>query len=209
VAVLLGGNLGELGFVLLGTLATGRSPLNARQLLLVNLLTDAAPAMAIALRRPDPRATDAWLREGPDASLGRTLNEQIAWRGLATTAGATTGWVAARFTGRPRRASTVALAALVGTQLGQTLVVGDRDPLVTVTALGSTALLCAIVQTPGVSQLFGCTPLGPVGWMTATTSATAATVGAVVGPRVMSFIARAAPALAAPEPERVSALVPT
>ncbi len=196
VALLLGGNLGELGFVLLGTLATGRSPLNARQLLLVNLLTDAAPAMAIALRRPNVHTADAWLREGPDVSLGRSLNEQIAWRGVATAAGATAAWVTARVTGRRRRASTVALVALVGTQLGQTLVVGGRDPLVAVTAVGSTALLCAIVQTPGVSRLFGCTPLGPVGWTTATASAAAATAGAVIGPRLASLVARSAPTLA-------------
>lgn len=184
VALLLGGNLGELTFTLLGSMATGRPPLNARQLLLVNLLTDAAPAMAIALRPPGARAADAWLDEGPDVALGRALTQQILWRGGATAAGATTAWVVARASGRRRRASTVALVALVGTQLGQTLVAGGRDPLVALTAVGSSAVLAAIVQTPGLSQFFGCTPLGPVGWATATTSAAGATVGAVIAPRV-------------------------
>ena len=36
--------------------------------------------------------------------------------------------------------------------------------LVWVTALGSAAVLAALVQTPGVSHFFGCVPLGPVAW---------------------------------------------
>ncbi|MFE7843357.1 cation-translocating P-type ATPase, partial [Streptomyces sp. NPDC057474] len=57
LGILLGGNLGEITFTLATSLFTGRSALNARQLLLVNLLTDMLPAMAIAARpsaaRPD------------------------------------------------------------------------------------------------------------------------------------------------------------
>jgi cation-transporting ATPase I len=37
---------------------------------LVNLLTDLAPALAIALRPPDTSAGAALLAEGPEASLG-------------------------------------------------------------------------------------------------------------------------------------------
>ena len=46
VSVLLGGNLGEVAFALISALASGRSALNARQMLLVNMLTDALPAAA-------------------------------------------------------------------------------------------------------------------------------------------------------------------
>jgi hypothetical protein len=56
---------------------------------------------------------------------------------------------------------------LVGTQLGQTLVAGGRSGVVLGTSLGSMAALAGVVQTPGVSQFFGCTPLGPVAWATA------------------------------------------
>lgn len=44
-------------------------------------------------------------------------------------------------------------------------------------ALGSAAVVVVIVQTPGLSQLFGCRPLGPSGWITATAEAAAATAG--------------------------------
>jgi cation-transporting ATPase I len=164
LAILLGGNLGEVAFTVAGTVAGGRAPLAPRQLMLVNLLTDVAPGLAIAVRTPRDVSPEDLLEEGPDASLGTALRRAIAVRATATAVGAGLAWTGARFTGRGRRASTVALAGLVGTQLGQTLLSGRRDPMVTLAALGSTAVLVAIVQTPGVSQFFGCTPLGPVGW---------------------------------------------
>jgi cation-transporting ATPase I len=62
------------------------------------------------------------------------------------------------------------------TQLAQTLLTRRHSPLVVATALGSAGVLVGIVQTPVVSQFFGCTPLGPVAWsgvMGATGGATA------------------------------------
>jgi magnesium-transporting ATPase (P-type) len=176
MSTLIGGNVGEIAFSILTAAATGRSALTARQLLLVNLLTDLAPALAIAVRRPRPDATDALLSEGPDASLGPALAREIALRAASTALGATTGWTLARLTGRHRRAGTVALAALVGTQLGQTLLAGGLSPTVLAATVGSAAVLAAIIQTPGVSQFFGCTPLGPLGWGIATTAAAGATL---------------------------------
>jgi cation-transporting P-type ATPase I len=67
-------------------------------------------------------------------------------------------------TGRIRHASTVGLVALVGAQLGQTLL-DSHSPLVVLTAAGSMTALAGAVMTPGLSQLLGCTPLGPVGWV--------------------------------------------
>jgi cation-transporting P-type ATPase I len=182
LAILLGGNLGEVAFTVTGTVAGGRPPLAPRQLMLVNLLTDVAPGLAIAVRTPRGVSPEDLLREGPDASLGSALRKAVAVRATATAVGAGLAWTGARFTGRPRRASTVALAGLVGTQLGQTLLSGGRDPVVSLAALGSTAALVAIIQTPGVSQFFGCTPLGPVGWTIATGSSVAGTtLGWVMG----------------------------
>jgi hypothetical protein len=80
----------------------------------------------------------------------------------------------------------MALAALVGTQLGQTLLVGGRNPVVLATGLGSTAALAAIVQTPGVSQFFGCTPMGPFAWLTVAGCATGTTVLAALTGRLLS-----------------------
>ncbi|WP_262284974.1 cation-translocating P-type ATPase [Micromonospora sp. MA102] len=175
LSILVGGNLGEIAFSVLTAAATGRSALTGRQLLLVNLLTDLAPALAIAVRPPASDGADHLLREGPDTSLGETLTREIALRAAATTLGATAGWTLARWTGRERRAGTVALASLVGTQLGQTVLAGGTSPAVLASTAASIGALIVVVQTPGVSQFFGCTPLGPVGWSIAAGSALGAT----------------------------------
>ncbi|MBO4204532.1 cation-translocating P-type ATPase [Micromonospora echinofusca] len=177
LSILVGGNLGEIAFSVLTAATTGRSALNGRQLLLVNLLTDLVPALAIAVRPPNPDRTDDLLGEGPDTSLGASLSREIGLRAAATTLGATAGWTLARYTGRRRRADTVALASLVGTQLGQTLLAGGASPAVIASTAASIGVLVGIVQTPGLSHFFGCTPLGPVGWGIATGSALGATLG--------------------------------
>ena len=185
LGVLVGGNLGEIAFTVLGAATTGTSPLNARQLLLVNLLTDLVPSLALAVRAPEPGSAAALLAEGPDASLGEALNREIGLRAMATAGGASLAWLAAQTTpyGSPARSRTVALTALVGTQLGQTVVAGGgRSPLVIGAGVVSAGALFAVVQTPGISQFFGCTPLGPIAWAQAAGSATVATAASVVGP---------------------------
>ncbi len=170
VSVLLGGNAGEVAFAIIGSAITGSSPLNTRQLLLVNMLTDALPAAALAVSTPnEPVARNG---RGPDQSA---LWRAVGVRGATTAAAATTAWAMASVTGRPRRASTVALVALVAAQLGQTLL-DSHDRLVVLTAAGSLATMATVISVPGVSQLLGCTPLGPLGWAQALGPAAVATV---------------------------------
>ncbi|MGI8312933.1 HAD-IC family P-type ATPase [Saccharopolyspora hattusasensis] len=164
LALLLGGNLGEILFTLAtGILSPGGS-INARQMMLINLLTDVLPAMAIAVRPPPEITPEMLLAEGPDASLGSALIRDIYQRGMVTAGAATAAWLLGRLTGTRNHADTVALVALVGAQLGQTLVVRGRTPLVVVSSLASMAALAAVVQIPGISHFFGSTPLWPHGW---------------------------------------------
>ncbi len=190
VSILIGGNLGEIGFTLGAGLISGRPPLNARQLLLVNLLTDVAPAMAIALRPPSAAALSSLAEEGPEASLGKALNREIAARAVVTTLGASSAWVIGRFTGTRANANTIGLLALVGSQLGQTLVSGRFSRPVLITSLTSAALLAGIVQTPGLSHLLGCRPVGPLGWATAVGASTAATYAASHFPSLVNEVMR-------------------
>ncbi len=179
VSVLLGGNAGEVAFAIIGSAVSGTSPLNTRQLLLVNMMTDAFPAAALAVSEPSGPVQPGG--RGPDQ---RALWRAVAVRGTTTAAAATAAWVMAGVTGRPRRASTVALVALVSTQLGQTLL-DSRAPLVVLTAGGSLVTLGTLISIPGVSQLLGCTPLGPIGWAQALGSAGAATAAVAVATRVL------------------------
>ena len=155
VSVLLGGNAGEVMFALLTALVTGRSVLNARQMLLVNMLTDALPAAALAVSSYD----GAGPLDRDEAAMWRA----IAVRGTATTTGATLAWLMGSVTGTQRRAATIALISLVCTQLTQTLA-DSRSPLVVSTAAGSFLALAGVISTPGLSQVFGCTPIDPLGW---------------------------------------------
>src|SRR5690606_38317805 len=88
VSILVGRNLGEVGFTLLAGLLAGRPPLSARQLLLVNVLTDVAPAMSIALKPPSRQTLEALAHAGPEASLGAPLTRDIGVRALVTASGA-------------------------------------------------------------------------------------------------------------------------
>ncbi|MBB4772104.1 cation-translocating P-type ATPase [Actinomadura livida] len=205
-AILVGGNAGEVAFTILGTALSGNAPLSTRQLLVVNMLTDMLPALAVALTPPTPPPTtadqqDADQREGEQRgadelgaapSRGFTGEDmrRVLWvRGTATAAAALVSWQTGRLTrlvpGGRRRASTMALASLVGAQLGQTLIARWRSPLVIATCVVSAAALFAVVELPVLSHFFGCTPLGPGAWAIVVASAVAATLGAALAPRLL------------------------
>ena len=126
--------------------------------------------------------------EGPEASLGTALSQEIKVRGAITAAAGGFGLQAGRMTGITRgRTGTITLVSLVGSQLGQTLAVGWRNPLVVASTVASGGALAAIVQTPGVSHFFGCRPLGPVGWGI---GAVATAGSAVAAPLANRFLIR-------------------
>lgn len=195
VSILLGGNAGEVAFMLLGTALTGRGPLNTRQLLVVNLLTDMLPALAVAVAPVRSAGGDGSSPGGPGGPvvsfMGNGLLREAGIRGGATALGALAAWQPGRMTGRRARADTMGLAGIVLTELGQTLLTNWRSPLVIATCAISAGVLAAIVQTPGVSQFFGCVPLGPAAWAIATAAAAAATLAATIAP---GLVARIAPA---------------
>ncbi|MEU2929107.1 cation-translocating P-type ATPase [Streptomyces sp. NPDC007251] len=213
IAILIGGNAGEVGFGMLGTLLSGRAPLSTRQMLMVNLFTDLFPSMAVAVteRAEEPGTLRA--RGGPapgeesrtagahggspeDASavLGAPLLRQIRHRALTTCLGAVTAWLFGRFTpGTARRSSTMALCGVVGTQLVQTWLDRRDSHLVQITCLGSAAALVAAVQTPVVSQAVGCTPLGPVAWAGVVAAIALALAGQRVLPRLEETVTRLLP----------------
>jgi cation-transporting P-type ATPase I len=180
VSVLLGGNAGEVAFAIVTSLLTGRSVLNARQMLLVNMLTDALPAAALAVSPQTASGKADW----DESAMWRAIGTRAA----TTTAGATLAWMlASTVPGTPRRTATVSLIGLVCTQMMQTLT-DSHGPLVVASTAGSFAAMVGVVNTPGLSQLFGCTPVGPVGWGQAFFAATAASALAAAAPGVLDRV---------------------
>ncbi|AXI76746.1 HAD-IC family P-type ATPase [Peterkaempfera bronchialis] len=191
VAILVGGNAGEIAFTLVGTAVSGRAPLSTRQLLVVNMLTDMLPALAVALT-PRGAGEEDGEEDGGGPVQGFTgpeVGRVLAVRGSATAAAALVAWQVGRVSRvlprGGRRASTMGLAALVGAQLGQTLIGRWRSPLVLATCAVSAAALVAAVEVPGVNRFFGNTALGPLGWGVVVGCAVVATVGAALGGRVL------------------------
>jgi cation-transporting ATPase I len=60
--------------------------------------------------------------------------------------------------------------------------IGWRSPLVIATTLLSVAALVVVVEVPGLSQFFGCTPIGPLAWAIVAASAGVGTIAAVLAP---------------------------
>ncbi|WP_214102598.1 cation-translocating P-type ATPase [Acrocarpospora catenulata] len=175
LAILLGGNVGEVAYTVGAGALGGAAALNARQLLLVNLLTDMLPALAVAVRPPAGVDPEQLLAEGPEASLGRPLGRDITLRAGVTAAAATLAALLDSMTGVRWNTSTVALVSLVSAQLMQTMAVSRGDRTVLAAGAFSLAALGLIVSVPGVSTLFGCRPIGPLGWSIAIGSAAAST----------------------------------
>ncbi|MGY4101551.1 HAD-IC family P-type ATPase [Nocardia sp. R16R-3T] len=188
IGVLVGGNAGEVAFTVLGTLLSGQAPIGTRQFLVVNLLTDLGPAMAITLAdiQPADDTDTTGTTLGPPPGIGTDFLQAVAVRGTCTTIGAGAAWLLGRASGRRRRAETMALAALVGTQLGQTLVIGRHSALVWTTVAGSSLLLATIIMTPGVNRFFGCVPLGPIAWSIVIGCAATGTTAALITGHALS-----------------------
>ncbi|MCI2417255.1 cation-translocating P-type ATPase [Saccharopolyspora sp. K220] len=182
LSILLGGNLGEIGYALGTGLLSPAAGLNARQLLMVNLLTDVLPAIAIAVRPPPHATPEKLLAEGPEASLGAALARDVYVRATATAGAAGLAWMLARPLSTAAQARTTGLVALVSAQLAQTVAVRGRTPLVLVAGTGSMLILAALVQVPGVSQFFGSSPLLPHHWGIALGTAVAAALVVLLWP---------------------------
>ncbi|WP_243787822.1 cation-translocating P-type ATPase [Saccharopolyspora gloriosae] len=207
LSMLLGGNLGEIGYAVGSGFFGGDAGLNARQLLVVNMLTDVLPAIAIAVRPPPHATPERLLAEGPDASLGTALTESVYLRAAATAGAAGLAWALAKPVSTPGQARTTGLVALVSAQLAQTLAVRGRTRLVLASGVVSLIVLFGVVQVPGLSRFFGSSPLLPHQWCIAVGSAIASTTAVVLWQRPPDTKTTGSPlALPAGETERPAEL---
>jgi cation-transporting ATPase I len=156
LALLLGGNLGELG-LMVGASALGlRAPPTPRQILAVNLVSDVLPAVSVAVQGPEHRNLSRLAREGTTA-LDAPLRAEILRRGAATAVPSLAAYLLAdRWAIQPQ---TVAFTSIVSTQLAQTLDLGRLDGRlsgsVAGAVAGTAALLALSVTLAPVRGFFG------------------------------------------------------
>jgi cation-transporting ATPase I len=179
VSLLLGGNLGELGLIAgVSVLGLG-APLNTRQILAVNMITDVLPALAIALQPPRERQLSRLSREG-ESSLEQPLRREIVRRGLATAVPSLVAYVIAGRGATAGSAATVAFSSIVATQFAQTLQAGWAEGSLSKPVLGaigvSTGVLAAALALPPLRTFLGLMPLSPYGILLVSAAALASAV---------------------------------
>lgn len=167
LAMLLGGNLGEVAFIVTLACAGFAAPLTARQVLAVNLVSDVLPAISLVVQAPKRRDLSRLSREG-DATLGTRLRREIFVRAVSTATPALAAYSLARAVLGPQRAQSVGFASIVFTQLTQTLDAGREDNRVslatTAAVAGSTALLAAALHLRPLQAFLRLTTPGVLGW---------------------------------------------
>jgi calcium-translocating P-type ATPase len=167
VGLLLGGNVGELGLIVGASVLGSGSPLTTAQILVVNLITDALPALAVVLQRPEHRNLAGLAREGITA-LDEALRGDVLRRGTATAAPALAAYLLMRRAGGVAEAGTVAFASVVANQLSQTLDAGRVEGSLSRSVVGavgvSTGLLVSALSVPPLRGLLGLAPPTPLGW---------------------------------------------
>jgi magnesium-transporting ATPase (P-type) len=158
LGLLLGGNAGELGLIVGGNLLGFGSPLSPVQIVLVNMITDALPCLAVVLQKPQHRDLAYLAREGLSA-LDTGLKRDIFRRGLATALPSLGAYLFMQIVGGPAQASAVAFTSVVTTQLAQTLDAGRVQGMFSRSVLyavgGSLALLVGTVSVPPVASALG------------------------------------------------------
>jgi magnesium-transporting ATPase (P-type) len=167
LALLLGGNAGEVALGVGASLMGFGPPLNAAQILIVNMITDALPSLAVVLQRPHHRNLAGLAREGLSA-LDRGLSRDVLRRGVATGVPSLGAFLLMQGTGRQAEAGAVAFTSVVATQLAQTLEVGRVEGLLSPQVLGAVAgslvVLIGTVTIPPLRNLLGLQTPSPFGW---------------------------------------------
>jgi P-type Ca2+ transporter type 2C len=176
IRYLLATNLSEILVVLAATVAGFGEPLTAMQLLWINLVSDVLPGLGLAFEPPEPDL----MQRPPNAVtniVGRSELRRLGLEGGMIAAGslAAMGWGALRHGPGPQ-ARTMAFSSLIASQLLHALTArSDRHgPLMpgsgtlphnrplTGLLLASVALQAVGLFIPGVRNLLGVVPLGPL-----------------------------------------------
>jgi calcium-translocating P-type ATPase len=189
LAMLLGGNLGEVGFIAAWALLGLPGGLTTRQVLAVNLGSDVLPAFSLAVQAPAQRDLSALAREGT-ASLGAPLVRDIRTRALATAVPSLAASAAALRAG-VEQAQAVGYGSIIATQVAQSFDTARRTGRSTgpaAAAAASFALVAASLTLPPLRRALALAAPTRLGWLLIGGS----TAGAVLMARALGSDGRAA-----------------
>jgi Ca2+-transporting ATPase len=178
IRYLLSCNIGEVLVMFLAAFLGMPLPLLPIQILLVNLVTDGLPALALGVDPPSPDVMSRPPRPPKESVFARGLGTKIAFRGVLI--GVSTlvvfGLALGPLTLGLRTARTMALATLVFSQLFHVFDVrSDKrsfwevgiwsNPWAVVAVASSVAMLLSVIYLPSLAILFKVSPLSAQAWI--------------------------------------------
>jgi Ca2+-transporting ATPase len=172
VYYLLSCNLAEIATIFLATLTTGASPLTPLQLLWLNLITDGAPALALATEEGDPDIMDHPPRPPSEPIINPLMRVGLVVQTVAITAVTLGAYFLGLelFPGEPLVATTMAFVTLSFSELLRAFTArSERYPIIrigilnnrlmNIAVLTSLSLLLAVVYIPFLQPVFKTVPL--------------------------------------------------
>ena len=177
VYYLLSCNVAEIMIIFLGTLITRNSPLTAIQLLWLNLVTDGAPALALATEKGDPDVMERKPRPKNEPIINRFMQIGIVIQTIAITAVTLSAYLLGLKLHplQPEYAEAMAFATLTLSELGRALTARSEyypiwkigifsNRYMNLAILSSVALILGAIYIPFFNPIFNTVPLGWMQW---------------------------------------------
>ncbi|MCE1253690.1 MAG: cation-translocating P-type ATPase [Anaerolineae bacterium] len=175
VYYLLSCNMAEIMIIFIATLITGISPLTAIQLLWLNLVTDGAPALALATEKGDPDIMHHAPRPPKEPIINRFMTAGIIVQTIAITAATLAAYFIGRSLGEEHLAQTMAFATLSLSELLRAYTArSEYYPLLKIgvfanrwmnlAVLSSVALILLVIYAPFLNTIFKTDALNGLHW---------------------------------------------
>jgi Ca2+-transporting ATPase len=170
-------NIAEILIIFLATLVGWGSPLTAIQILMLNLVTDGAPALALATEKGDPHIMRQRPRPPDEPIINRFMRVGIAVQAVAITAVVLAAYAIGRSSSQHLEfAETMAFATLTLSELLRAFTArSEYFPLLKVgifsnhwmnyAALSSLVIVLASIYVPFLNIVFQTNPLGLEQWL--------------------------------------------
>lgn len=202
VYYLLSCNMAEIATIFLATLFIGKSPLTAIQLLWLNLVTDGAPALALATEKGDPDIMVQKPRPAKEPIINRYMVRGIILQTVAITAVTLVAfWAGLSSSAHIEFAETMAFATLSLSELLRAFTSrSEYYPVLKIGIFGnkwmnysvlvSTLLVLAVIYTPFLQGIFDTESLGWAQWEIIIPLLIVPSLAAEIGKMVFSTVSK-------------------